>query len=389
MKTSTPLFAPRPDSTTPRSRLLQRRCACGCGGKTACSASPLSGRARRGGPAVPDQVEDVLRSAGEPLAAADRSDFERRYGHDFSRVRIHADARAAESARALHAQAYTVGPHVAFGAGRYAPGTRQGRALLAHELAHVVQQQARYRPDLPLELGPAHSPLEAEADRAADTLAAPAAPRGMAAQQTVQRAGMGDLRVAEAEARKCPGTHTMADDVYASVNEAWSKSGHGGDTVTEHGGRIVSDKDNKRAIRTGSGGGGSISLPAEQKGDYTLGTFHTHPYSKSEKSKLGVSFSGGDVANFMAGNQGWVKYVGAGSCNYALSIQDYEAVYDCRKRNLDFKTRWNDAFAAATGTFQAKVETAVRASVDGCGICYYRSCRPDDASPVPKNMSLI
>ncbi|MNN91235.1 hypothetical protein D3C81_2093160 [compost metagenome] len=81
----------------------------------------------------------------------------------------------------------------------------------------------------------------------------------------------------------------MADDVYAAVNEAWSKSGHGEDTVTEHGGRIVSDKDAKRVIRTGSGGGGSISLPAEQKGDYTLGTFHTHPYSKSEKCKPGVS----------------------------------------------------------------------------------------------------
>lgn len=387
MRTSASLFTPRPDSSPPRSRLVQRRCGCGCGGKSACAASRLSGRAARGKAEVPHQVEDVLRSAGQPLAAADRSEFEQRYRHDFGRVRIHADARAADSARALHAQAYTVGPHVAFGAGRYAPGTRQGRALLAHELAHVVQQQARYRSGLPLELGPAHSPQEAEADRAAQSLAQPIAAPGLA--QTVQRAGMGDLRVAEAEARKCPATHTMPNDVYDAVNEAWSKSGHGGDTVTEHGGRIVSDKDGKRVIRTGSGGGGSISLPAEQKGDYTLGTFHTHPYSQSEKSKLGVAFSGGDVANFMAGNQGWVKYVGAGSCNYALNIQDYEAVYDCRTRNVDFKTRWNDAFAAATGTFQAKVETAVRASIDGCGICFYRACRPDDASAVPKNMNLI
>ncbi|EHK64593.1 DUF4157 domain-containing protein [Achromobacter arsenitoxydans] len=388
MRPPAPLFAPQPDASPPRSRLLQRRCACGCGGKSSCSASPLTGRARRGKLAVPDQVEEVLRSTGEPLAPADRADFEHRYGHDFGRVRIHADARAAASARALSAQAYTVGPHVAFGAGRYAPGTRQGRALLAHELAHVVQQEARYRPGLPLELGPEHSPQEAEADRAANALAHPAATRGTAS-QTVQRAGMGDLRVAEAEARKCPATHAMPNDVFDAVNEAWSKSGHGEDTVTEHGGRIVSDKDGKRVIRTGSGGGGSISLPAEKKGDYTLGTFHTHPYSKSEKSRLGVSFSGADVANFVAGNQGWVKYVGAGSCNYALNIQDYEAVYDCRKRNVDIKTRWNDAFAAATGTFQEKVETAVRASIDGCGICYYRACRPDAASAVPKSMNLI
>lgn len=384
----TALFTPQPDTAPPRSRLVLRRCACGCGGKSSgksgCAALPLGGRAKT---AVPDQVEDVLRSPGEPLAAADRAEFEQRYGHDFGRVRIHADARAADSARALHAQAYTVGPHVAFGAGRYAPRTRQGRELLAHELAHVVQQQGRYRPGLPLELGAANSPLEAQADRAAHSLSQPIASPGLA--QTVQRAGMGDLRVAEAEARKCPGTHTMPDDVYDAVNEAWSKSGHGGDTVQEHGGRIVSDKDGKRVIRTGSGGGGSISLPAEKKGDYTLGTYHTHPYSSSEGSKLGVAFSGADVANFMAGNQGWVKYIGAGSCHYALNIQDYEAVYDCRKRNVDFKTRWNDAFAAATGTFQAKVETAVRASIDGCGVCFYRACRPDAASAVPKNMSLI
>jgi len=153
MRTS--LFTPRPDTSPPRSRLVMRRCACGCGGKSKC-ASLAAGRART---AVPEQVEDVLRSAGQPLATADRMEFERRYGHDFGRVRIHADARAADSARALDAQAYTVGPHVAFGAGRYAPGTRQGRDLLAHELAHVVQQQGRYRPGLPLELGPSHSPL--------------------------------------------------------------------------------------------------------------------------------------------------------------------------------------------------------------------------------------
>jgi len=387
MRTSASLFAPRPDTASPRSRLVQRRCACGCGGKSSCAVSRRTGGAARESATVPGQVEDVLRSPGAPLAAADRAEFEQRYGHDFSRVRIHADSQAAASARALQAQAYTVGPHVAFGTGRYAPGTPAGRALLAHELAHVVQQQARYQPGLPLELGPAHSPQEAEADRAAHRLGQPLPAPGLA--QTVQRAGMGDLRVAEAEARKCPATHTMPNDVFDAINDAWSKSGHGGDTVTEHGGRIVSDKDGKRVIRTGSGGGGSITLPAEQKGDYTLGTFHTHPYSKSEKSKLGVAFSGGDVANFMAGNQGWVKYVGAGSCNYALNIQDYEAVYDCRKRSVDFKTRWNDAFAAATGTFQAKVESAVRASIDGCGICFYRACRPDAASAVPKNMSLI
>ncbi|WP_343739154.1 hypothetical protein, partial [Achromobacter sp.] len=63
MRTS--LFAPRPDTAPPRSRLVMRRCACGCGGKSKCAASSSAGRARA---AVPDQVEDVLRSAGQPLA---------------------------------------------------------------------------------------------------------------------------------------------------------------------------------------------------------------------------------------------------------------------------------------------------------------------------------
>ena len=82
----------------------------------------------------------VLSSSGQPLDRATRSFFEARLGHDFSGVRIHADAKAADSARAMHAVAYTTGQDVVFGAGHYAPGTTAGQKLLAHELAHVVQQ---------------------------------------------------------------------------------------------------------------------------------------------------------------------------------------------------------------------------------------------------------
>jgi hypothetical protein len=66
--------------------------------------------------------------------------MEQSLGHDFSQVRVHADEKAAESARAVNALAYTVGRDVVFGTGQYAPGTMAGRKLLAHELAHVVQQ---------------------------------------------------------------------------------------------------------------------------------------------------------------------------------------------------------------------------------------------------------
>jgi hypothetical protein len=83
-----------------------------------------------------------------PLPAGVRQSMESRFGHDFSRVRVHADRTAAASAEAVSAQAYTVGPHVVFGAGRYTPGSAAGDRLLAHELTHVLQQQSAAQPQL-------------------------------------------------------------------------------------------------------------------------------------------------------------------------------------------------------------------------------------------------
>ncbi|MBT0959886.1 eCIS core domain-containing protein [Denitromonas iodatirespirans] len=90
--------------------------------------------------AAPDSVQRTLGRGGEPLAPSLRAFFEPRFGHDFSRVRVHRDAAAAASAREVSAQAYTVGHHLVFATGRYAPESATGRGLLAHELAHVVQQ---------------------------------------------------------------------------------------------------------------------------------------------------------------------------------------------------------------------------------------------------------
>jgi Domain of unknown function (DUF4157) len=85
-------------------------------------------------------VGDVLSSGGQPLDPVTREFFAPRFGHDFGSVRVHADAKAADSARSVNALAYTVGSHVVFGAGQYAPGSHAGQKLLAHELTHVVQQ---------------------------------------------------------------------------------------------------------------------------------------------------------------------------------------------------------------------------------------------------------
>src|SRR5262245_59405194 len=78
---------------------------------------------------------------GAPLSKAARAYFEPRFGHDFSKVRVHADEAAANAARREHSVAFTQGQDIVFGAEAYAPGTPDGDRVLAHELAHVVQQR--------------------------------------------------------------------------------------------------------------------------------------------------------------------------------------------------------------------------------------------------------
>jgi hypothetical protein len=126
---------------------LQRKCSCGGSGKCEeCSKEKSGATLQRwaAGPAAPavapSIVHEVLRSPGQPLDSQTRAFFEPRFGHDFSRVRIHTGARAAESALAVNALAYTLGNTIVFGPERDAPEGPMGRRLLAHELAHVVQQ---------------------------------------------------------------------------------------------------------------------------------------------------------------------------------------------------------------------------------------------------------
>jgi len=90
--------------------------------------------------AVPTSVEHALAGPGNPLESALRQDMEQRFGYDFSKVRVHTDAQAVESAKAAHARAYTVGRNLVFAAREFDQRTLTGRKLLAHELTHVCQQ---------------------------------------------------------------------------------------------------------------------------------------------------------------------------------------------------------------------------------------------------------
>jgi hypothetical protein len=170
-------------SASEPSGLLQRKCACGkaAGPEGECEeckkkreSGPMLQRKSGGAAArsqssaeAPPIVHDVLRSPGQPLDPASRAFMEPRFGYDFSRVRVHADSRAAKSAEAVNAQAYTVGSNIVFAANQGGAGSLSHQRLLAHELAHVVQQGGRQSGGS-LPVAPANDSAEGAADRAAD-----------------------------------------------------------------------------------------------------------------------------------------------------------------------------------------------------------------------------
>lgn len=144
-------------------------------GHSPVSTTPLriqryAGQATEGVETAPASVDRVLVGSGRPLEPALRQDMEQRFGQDFSRVRVHSGTTAEQSAKDVNANAYTVAQNVVFGAGRFAPGSHEGRWLLAHELAHTIQQRGvdagvqRFSPDW---LTAEDDSLEHEANHAA------------------------------------------------------------------------------------------------------------------------------------------------------------------------------------------------------------------------------
>lgn len=167
--------------TAPASAALLRRCSCDVsgGGCDSCRKKREGlHRSARGlgvGGVAPPIVHQVLADSGQPLDPGTRGFMESRFQHDFSAVRVHTDARAARSAAAVDAYAYTVGRHVVFDAGQYSPATSDGRQLLAHELAHVVQAGPRSDVAGPLRLGAADEASEGEARAQAGAIVAASA----------------------------------------------------------------------------------------------------------------------------------------------------------------------------------------------------------------------
>jgi Domain of unknown function (DUF4157) len=140
---------------------------------------------------APPIVNEVVRSPGQSLNSDIRIWMESRFGHDFSQVRVHADANAAESAQTVNALAYTVGQDIVFGTGQYQPQGKEGKKLLAHELTHVLQQKN----SLSTKVASSNTTAEAEADQNAQHVAA----NGDISVQTKVNAGMMQRQPAKKE----------------------------------------------------------------------------------------------------------------------------------------------------------------------------------------------
>jgi hypothetical protein len=194
----------RSGSDGPQSR--QRKCACGRHASSAtceaCSKKGIEGGSVQRNPLqrkaseshspgfAPSIVHDVLHSPGQPLDSTTQTFFQQRLGHDFSQVHVHSDARAAESASAVNALAYTVGREVVFGEEQYRPDSAFGRGLLAHELVHTLQQRYASFDSRDLHIDSAHNSFE----RQAEWLSARAMSNSSASQTGLQSVSQGTLQ---------------------------------------------------------------------------------------------------------------------------------------------------------------------------------------------------
>jgi hypothetical protein len=167
-----PVWRPMAARMPTRNPVLRRECACGQhspgGGECqSCAEKRIASRMANtagGEELAPPIVHDVLRARGEALDKGTRQFLEPRFGQDFSGVRVHAGSRAAEAARAVNARAFTVGQSIVLGAGQ-SPTTASGLRLVAHELAHTVQQAEAPRSEKPIEIGRTDHPAEREAEQ--------------------------------------------------------------------------------------------------------------------------------------------------------------------------------------------------------------------------------
>jgi len=249
-----------------------------------------------GGKSAPSTVSDVLSSGGgQSMDIGALRFMEDRFGQNFSQVRIHTDALAAESAAAIQARAYTSGRDVVFGAGEYQPSSENGRRLLAHELVHVQQQGEGQ-----IRLQRTPWPLDSS--------------------EYVQNA----IKFINNK------------EVSMKMNEAWTQSSPGTDDAKEWSGALVERGTDQLALNVKPGKGGH-SKPQIRGGeinketDQVKGDFHTHPYNPKDIKKVtgaynwdgqGLGPSGGDFESLKGERTGYFMAMESGTIRYLIVVND-------------------------------------------------------------------
>jgi len=277
-------------------------------------------------------VSAALRSPGQPLDAATRTWMEPRFGHDFSHVRVHTDAPAAASTREVDARAFTVGRDIVFGQGQYAAGTPDGRRLIAHELAHVLQQQGASRGAL--SVNAPGDVFEDEADAAARSVLAGSHARIAAAPRcpTMQRQGPADEQqkakdapdaitdglktVAEQAADNNPKVkQVVIEPLKQRAKGEWGRLsggekaaviGWGAGTLALAGGSMLSDPHGRKTLQ-----GVNLAAPLTLVPYMPLSRFtYTLPSGDSPETRLfrfDTGFTGDDLINLHTERRGLPK----------------------------------------------------------------------------------
>ena len=320
-------------------------------------------------------VDRALASPARSLDPATRAAMEPRFGHDFSRVRIHTGGQADASARALDANAYTVGRDIVFGRDRYSPHSPEGRRLLAHELTHVVQQgfsTGSHAPRQARRLGAADDVLEADADRAADSVLraahAVAPMRAVAGlMPLIQRDGPAKETKPEAKASGYPTAWQAAHAALAICNPKSIKSKDPANILSsgnEYGGLIykVGDEYFFTDAVVGQGAGGESAavdpwkaldkVPAAAKHSI-VGDYHTHgaPPDPKRDPREATKDSGEDFSGHHAVYDPLAKEVTTGTQKKTGDIYEVRDDLATYKSNILNPETYTAFLATPTGRF--------------------------------------
>jgi len=343
-------------------------------------------------PGTHDALAEAAATPGQPLPEETRSKLETAAGSGLSGVRVHDKPASAAAADAIGAHAYALGQDIHFAAGAYQPGSDTGQRLIAHEVAHTVQQQGvSPTPQAKLEVSEPGDAHEREADAFANSVARGGAAGGLIAKVTpgvVSRAVIqrdkdfdkitaGHLNEADA-----PDAIALPKELSEGMQSAWDDSLPGGKSQ-EQGGNLARNKDGSYGWRKGSAGSSGMYSPdyGDVGKDQTLvGVGHTHPYDKSEGGHTNVSFSGGDISSIVYEKQTQpLNIVQSGETVFVLArTEEFEKLLagldaaGLKKLEQKIEKTWNDVYTTAKGKIPERAEAATRATCKAFHLVYYR-----------------